>query len=208
MLNLNDFLKEAHQNAVDHGFWEGNPSDARMLALIHSEWSEALEEYRNGRPLHYKVCNSCGGFPCKEGACLDYVDNECSENEMNPKPEGIAVELIDGCIRILDFLGRKGTVITTHDTLEKLMGTIHEDRWNVDLPLLITRLHFFTAEAYDWEVFGFAEKLTYLQETRLLVCIGTACAWIREQGLDPEALLIEKHMYNKTRPYKHGGKVI
>lgn len=28
--------------------------------------------------------------------------------------------------------------------------------------------------------------------------------WVRINGLDPEAIMREKHEYNKTRPYKHG----
>ena len=32
--------------------------------------------------------------------------------------------------------------------------------------------------------------------------------WLHAQNLDPEALLREKHTYNKTRPYRHGGKRI
>ncbi len=31
--------------------------------------------------------------------------------------------------------------------------------------------------------------------------------WITKQGIDAEALVLEKHNYNKSRPYKHGGKV-
>jgi hypothetical protein len=29
-----------------------------------------------------------------------------------------------------------------------------------------------------------------------------------KQGIDIEAIIKEKHEYNKSRPYKHGGKVI
>ena len=31
-------------------------------------------------------------------------------------------------------------------------------------------------------------------------------AWVAKQGIDPWELLRIKHEYNKTRPYKHGGK--
>ena len=43
-----------HENAVKHGFYEGRKLKIEdFLALIHSEWSEALEEAREGRPLVY-----------------------------------------------------------------------------------------------------------------------------------------------------------
>lgn len=79
-----------------------------MLALIHSEVSEALEEYRNGR-LPTEV----------------YTGN-------NGKPEGIPIELADVIIRVLDYCGYA--------------------------------------------------------------------------GIDIDAAISQKHEYNKSRPYRHGGK--
>jgi hypothetical protein len=47
MLDLNEFAKAVHENAVNHGFWEDS-TDERQIALIHSEWSEALQADRSG----------------------------------------------------------------------------------------------------------------------------------------------------------------
>lgn len=47
MFDLNEFAKEVHENAVNHGFWEDS-TDERQIALIHSEWSEALQADRSG----------------------------------------------------------------------------------------------------------------------------------------------------------------
>ena len=79
-----------------------------IVALIHSEVSEALEEYRNGR-----------------------AQTEVYYGE-NGKPEGIPIELADVIIRIFDFCGYAGI--------------------NID------------------------------------------------------AAITQKHEYNKSRPYRHGGK--
>jgi len=64
---------------VEHGFWDDKRSPAEAIALMHSELSEALEEFRK---------SDSKPFYTVEG-----------------KPEGWAVELLDAAIRILDFLG-------------------------------------------------------------------------------------------------------
>lgn len=106
-MNINKLAKAIHNNAVEHGWWEEDRSVAEIIALCHSELSEALEAYRNREPLVW--------------------DN-------NGKPDGIAVELIDCVIRVFDYLA--------------------------------------------------------------------------QTGVDIEKIMLEKHEFNKSRPYKHGGKKI
>lgn len=99
---LNDLAKEIHQTAVEHGWWDDERSFGEVIALCHSELSEALEEYRNGEPMVYCVdkCDCCDPETCAE----------CLANEMTPptKPEGVAIELADTIIRILDYCGHAG----------------------------------------------------------------------------------------------------
>lgn len=106
-LRINEFADAVHENAIDHGWWEKERSFPEIVALCHSELSEALEAYRDSDTM---VC---------------MVDG---------KPEGIAVEMVDCMIRIMDYLA-------------------HEE-------------------------------------------------------VDIEYLLRQKHQYNCTRPYRHGGKRI
>ena len=106
-MSLNQLAKEIHKTAVEHGWHDDKRSFPEVIALCHSELSEALEEYRNDRPLYY---------------------------EFKGKPEGVAVEMIDCLIRILD--------------------------------------------------------------------------WAASENVDVDKLLKIKHEYNKTRPYRHGGKKI
>lgn len=105
--SLNEIAAEVHRNAVEHGWWDPEPSFEAVIALCHSELSEALEAKRNREELVW-------------------IDDG--------KPEGIATEMIDCVIRIFDALAA----------------------WDVDI----------------------------------------------EQALEI------KHLYNTTRPYRHGDKAL
>lgn len=183
-----------HQNAVEHGWWEEERSLYEIIALIHSEWSEALEEARAGRGLHYYADET-----------RLKVMGESEEYVFKPngaKPEGIAVELIDGCIRILDYYGKIDARFDDPITgLPSEVESLYADDADVDVPqdvpTLITLLHAITSR-------------TVLEDdddpNTLIEALGAALTWVKCRGLDPLALLLEKHEYNKTRPYKHGKK--
>lgn len=81
MLTLNEYSNVIHKCAVDHGFWNKNRNFGEMIALMHSELSEALEAHREDKESFY----------------LEF-----------DKPEGWAVELVDCMIRILDTLHKAG----------------------------------------------------------------------------------------------------
>lgn len=204
-MNLNKFANEVHQNAVDHGFWEDERDITETIALIHSEFSEALEEYRSNRPmLWYAVncdCTACANRPVMlKEICEGY---ECNENH---KPEGIAVELIDGCIRILDLFGKYDHVCSS-STIEELKNRIRDNNPNLNkdtpLPTLVCALHSLTARAGD-RYYAVTDKAAAL--VPLEAALGLAFFWTSENGVDPEALMVKKHEFNKSRPYKHGKK--
>lgn len=196
-MNLNDFAREVHQNAVDHGFWEKRSDDdaSEAIALIHSEWSEALEEYRASRPMVWYVCNE-----------IEHVTHDDRDTcpQHGKKPEGIAVELIDGCIRILDLFGRFDCACSS-ETVEQLKQRIHKSNPNLTkdtpLPTLVCMLHSLTARAGDRTAVMTKKEVALAP---LEAALGMVFFWISDSGLDPEALMIQKHEYNKTRPYKHG----
>lgn len=129
-MQLKTLQEMIHQNAVDHGWWEdGERPFPEIIALCHAELSEALEEYRDNKPMEYTVCAGCQ-YNTSERNC---VLSDCPHYAMKDKPEGMAVEVADAIIRMLD--------------------------------------------------------------------------WAEGAGIDMEAVILRKHAYNVTRPYRHGGKV-
>ena len=124
---INEYVKEAHDNAVKHGWWEKPKSMGELLALIHSEVSEALEEHRNGKTpnetyysgkvkandgkvTHIMTSNQVGY------AAIGYQPNIHIDIT---KPEGIPSELADVVIRVFDMCGYFG--IDLEDAISEKM---------------------------------------------------------------------------------------
>lgn len=72
---LNTLSEELNATAVEHGFWEDNPTVGDKIALMHTELSEALEGFRHQNPPD------------------DHI----------PEFTAMEAELADCVIRILDF---------------------------------------------------------------------------------------------------------
>ena len=103
---LNELSKEIHQTAVDHGWWDKAPSFGEVVALCHSELSEALEEFRADRPLVY--ADQIVEAPLMDGGWEMRRTTDMKQFSHTDKPEGIAVEMADCLIRILDWAGHEG----------------------------------------------------------------------------------------------------
>jgi len=212
---INELAKAVHENAVAHGWWDDKREVPEIIALIHSEWSEALEEARADMPLAYISYKHTEFSPVMDeiiprgddGAYVSEMglsEGRCITGE---KPEGVAVELIDGCIRILDAFEFFGVKFNDKEMLlDDLMNRAKAEVLpKVDgVSSLVAFLHYETSMLYISSVTDNATKLP--PATFLIGALGIAMAWVREQGLDPLAILLEKHEFNKTRPYKHGKK--
>ena len=54
-MNINDLCIKCHSIARDKGFWDEKRNEGEIIALIHSELSEALEGLRKGNPMSSKI---------------------------------------------------------------------------------------------------------------------------------------------------------
>lgn len=210
MIDLNEFAKEVHANAVAHGWYDGGErTEAEIFANIHSEWSEAFDAYAHGLPWYYHKCTDVAtpGVIC-ESAEDCYVRKIGKSPDMcfikDMKPEGIAVELIDGVIRILDFVGYKNEKLNDMHKMTLQEFPNSNEVYDETFCEMIGGLHLNTADALcyakedlNWECILFLDAI-----------IARVVLSVRKQGLDPEKIMLEKHEYNKTRPYRHGGKVV
>lgn len=106
-MKINELVKEAHENAVKHGWWEEDRNFGEQIALMHSELSEALEEFRNGHEVtetYYSYSHCAYSFKPETCKGVGVNCNTCGYG----KPEGIPIELADCIIRIFDTCGRYG----------------------------------------------------------------------------------------------------
>ena len=143
-----------------------------------------------------KTCSeSCPGVECPT------FTDDCA------KPEGVAVELADGVIRILDWLGK--VEIDADELVSEAMNFTM-----CDVPAIIrsgsigdhiARWHMLLSMGYA--CYCRASGM-YAAALRLGRCMGEILAWADESGVDMERIIAVKHAYNQGRPYRHGGKVL
>jgi len=82
-MDIDGAMTVAHSQAVLSGHHDKEKTFGEYISLMHSELSEALEEFRSGRTVNEVWFNK--------------------ESEPIGKPEGVPIELADTVIRIFDF---------------------------------------------------------------------------------------------------------
>jgi hypothetical protein len=109
LTTIADLQNRVHRRAVDKGWWNAERTVGDLIALMHSELTEALEEFRQGRLPDeiYYTCHEVGPDGNEVRKFTASSREECGGASF-VRPEGVAVQLGDCIIRILDFCGRWG----------------------------------------------------------------------------------------------------
>ena len=105
-LPLNALRDWAHKNSRDHGFHSPSPTVGESVALMHSELSELLEDYRKGRKpneVFYTMKINIQSPTIDGNIPYEVV---CGKDDKKAKLCGIGSELADCMIRCLDFAGQ------------------------------------------------------------------------------------------------------
>jgi hypothetical protein len=89
-LTVRELQQRVHKAACEKGWWTGERNVGELIALMHSELSEAMEEWRE---------HGVSGRRAWEAG-------------VEPKPVGLGIELADCVIRIADFCERWGLDLT------------------------------------------------------------------------------------------------
>ena len=180
-MNLANLQKEAHAIAKGKGWWDKPRAFGDLIALVHSELSEALEAYR----LH---------------------ELETWPSQVGEIPLGVPYELAGVVIRVADMAEWYG---------ENLAPYVSEfDGWVGKL-------------AYEGLVTTFGEWVAVLHMALSDACAAwyvreDRCLWVNalarvvaltqrmaaHYGIDLDSAIEAKLEHNRTRSYRHGGKVL
>lgn len=171
---LRDLQRDVHDVNVANGWHDEDRTQGEDRSLIHSEIAEALEAYRDH------------GY-------VDMTEALCGRHEKQNgtrhlcKPEGIASELADVVIRLLDTLDRRGA----------------QPYW-LDMPLdAVIPFRVTSARCGDWLDTMHAATAREDHELLIRTLVGAAEFLV---DVDLEQEIVRKIAYNATRGHKHGGK--
>lgn len=195
MNKLNALRDEVFSINKSNGWHNEERSFGELIALVHSEVSEALEDYRAGHPVNKVWYEYKDGFKRDTHFAEFYIDDNWTS--VLGKPCGIPSELADVVIRILDICGLYGWDIEFK----------HFKKINI-FPMKyashLASIHKSLSDAYNDNKDTFTDPAaTYLD-----VAIQEVEFICQQHSINLDQIIREKLEYNKTRGYKHGGKVI
>jgi len=210
--------QRSHDISKEKG-WLDNPRPFSAIAsLIHSEISEALEEFRNNKGLNevyyeVKLRNGSGPSPFSKRALALHIEGNSDncDSVKEAKPAGIPVELADVIIRVCQWIGTNGfTALFARLLVEQETETKWFERYLKEFEGFSAMAHARTSKAYlAWDgCFPEPEHSDSLAIKPLVDLTHLVFAFCRVHEIDLWAAIDEKEAFNRTRPTRHGGKRI
>ena len=181
-MNLAELQKEAHAIAKDHGWWDEPRTFGDLIALAHSELSEALEAYR----LH---------------------ELETWPSQVGEIPLGVPYELADVVIRVAEWyrIDLAKSLEEDEDLGEAKQAYLeHRMSGNLDpFSEWIAAIH------EDMAYAGYHQRNRGDNlGSHLVSVIWMVQEMADHYGIDLDAAIEAKMAYNRGRSYRHGGKAL
>lgn len=188
-MDLNAMRDEAYATSKSKGWYEKGRGDVpTLLALVHSEISEALEAWRETGD---------------EGIQGVEIAHSVAPWAPGQKPEGVAAELADVVIRIGDMAGAYELDLNASS---KVPPRRHPNFWKgADLP---TRLAFLHADVSNGLMHWNATRSTEMLALHLYEVVAETQQICDDFKIDLDAAVRAKMAFNKTRSYRHGNKKV
>lgn len=192
-----DKMTAIHQNAVNKGFYDENPSPAHCMGMIYSEMGEAINAHRSDKRMEVDI-----------EFIVDRVDDEEFKELFEGKIKGsFREEIADLFIRSLDFVAygskKKGVEISHHHAClmerklrEEVKNFEKEAIENLTVPSQIDLMIAVTS----FVRFNLGCVISALAIAVMTKLIAEA------HGFDLLKYVEAKIRYNETRPRLHGKK--
>ncbi len=180
--NLSELQREAHAIAKEHGWWDEERTFGELIALVHSELSEALEAYRDevlpSKPhlLSTKVASELADVVIRVADMAEWFKIDLAKSLEEDEDLGEAKQAY------LEY-----RLSGNLDSFGEWIGAIHEDM----------------ADAGYHQRNGGDNMGSHLVAVISLVQDMAA-----HYGIDLDAAIKAKMEYNRGRSYRHGGKAL
>ena len=181
-MNLDELQREAHAIAKDHGWWDEERTFGDLIALVHSELSEALEAYRDevlpSKPhlLSTKVASELADVVIRVADMAEWYEVDLAQareedEDLGDEKQAYLQERLSGNL----------------DSFGEWIAAIHEDVGDA---------------GYHQRNRG--DNLG----SHLVAVIWMVQEMAAHYGIDLDAAIEAKMEYNRTREYRHGGKAL
>ena len=168
MIDLNKLAAQIHDAAVNKGFWNVEDAMTKHLVKMVSELGEVVQADRAG--VMFEI------------------------DAFSGKPEGVAAELADLIMMLLDMCAQLGVSLPDED-IDSWIENKDKDAEiaKFTVPVLVVTL---TATLVD--------MMYHNDDSGALEIIYAVYIWLRHRGFDLWEIIRHKMAYNEARPALHG----